>query len=165
MVTISAASIDLGAATGGNAARLPAHLRPNGHWSFPEQLGGKHSGFVYVLRDNVLGRFYMGKKFFTTGAGFKESDWKTYKSSSNTIKTILQHRPWSEFDAIVLEQYRFKGAVGWAETWGLVQVKAPFGETWYNKRIEEVTWNVSEDVTDRHKDRLERVMNMETFEE
>jgi hypothetical protein len=142
----------------------------NGHWKFPEQLGGlEYSGFVYVIRDNVLKRFYLGKKNYWTKirgtTRTKMSDWKFYKSSSSTIETIFQHRPLEEFEFIVIEQYQKKGAVSYAETWSLCHVEAPTTDVWYNKRIEEIKWNVSEKITDRHKERLQRVIELETFEE
>ena len=37
----------------------------NGHWKFPEQMGAlQYVGFIYVIRDTYLGRFYLGKKSF-----------------------------------------------------------------------------------------------------
>ncbi|RLA26277.1 MAG: hypothetical protein DRQ62_00140, partial [Gammaproteobacteria bacterium] len=41
----------------------------NGHWSFPSQMGDKkYVGFIYVIRDNYMGKFYLGKKQYR-GAG------------------------------------------------------------------------------------------------
>jgi len=146
-----------------------AHTLPNGHWRFPEQMGLRpHSGFVYVIRDPYLGRFYMGKKFYRSaarGSAGQESDWKTYKSSSGTLKAMLKERPIAEFEFIVLEQYKARGAVSYAETWGLCHVEAPTTPTWYNVRVEEVSWNVHERVTERHRNRLQRVIAGESFRE
>jgi hypothetical protein len=139
----------------------------NGHWLFPEQLGDG-VGFIYVIRDNVLQRFYLGKKTFR-GAGKlnygKESNWKRYTSSSNTIATLLKERPVEEFDFIVLEQYKAKGALSYAETWTLCLVEAPTNVTWYNTRIEKVSWPVKERITQRHKQRLHDVIAFHVFEE
>ena len=145
------------------------HLKKfdNGHWIFPEQLGDG-TGFIYVIRDIVLERFYLGKKLYR-GAGKlnygKESNWKRYVSSSNTIATLLKERPREEFDFIVLEQYKARGALSYAETWTLCLVEAPTNITWYNTRIEKVSWPVKEMITLRHKQRLQRVIMMEIFEE
>jgi hypothetical protein len=142
----------------------------NGHWKFPKQMGeGKASGFVYVIRDNFMERFYLGKKKYKTKIRgtqrYETGAWRTYISSSNTVKQMLAQRPIEEFEFIVLEEYIMAGALSYAETWSLCHVEAPTTDTWYNKRIEEVSWNVRERVTDRHKDRLHRIIAMEKFEE
>jgi hypothetical protein len=148
---------------------IPVSIRANGRWAFPEQMGAKeYSGFVYVIRDSVLRRFYLGKKFYRSGARAtkgQESNWKTYVSSSNTLKLMFAERPIEEFDFIVLEQYKMRGAVSYAETWSLCHVEAPTTDEWYNKRIEEISWNVRENITQRHKDRLARVRAFDRFEE
>lgn len=150
-------------------ADTPARkLLMNGHWKFPEQMGGdKYVGFVYVIRDNVLERFYLGKKLFV---GFgksnkgKESNWKKYTSSSKLLAEMFAQRPKDEFDFICLEQYKTKGTLSYSETWSLCYVEAPTSLRWYNKLIEKVSWNVREPISDRHKERLHAAMNMEQFE-
>jgi hypothetical protein len=150
-----------------NNISLPLKKFDNGHWLFPEQLGDG-VGFIYVIRDNILKRFYLGKKTFR-GAGKlnygKESNWRRYTSSSNTIATLLKERPFEEFDFIVLEQYKAKGALSYAETWTLCLVEAPTNVTWYNTRIEKVSWPVKERITERHKRRLEATIAFDIFEE
>jgi hypothetical protein len=139
----------------------------NGHWHFPEQMC-VGVGFIYVIRDNVLERLYLGKKSYF-GAGKlnkgKESDWKKYASSSKVLKELYKHRPKEEFDFICLEQYKTKGTLSYAETWSLCLVEAPTSNVWYNTLIEKVSWPVKEPVSERHKDRLKRVMNWERFDE
>jgi hypothetical protein len=141
----------------------------NGHWLFPEQLGGEeHVGFIYVIRDNVLRRFYLGKKLFR-GCGKLnkgvESNWKKYESSSTILKDMFKERPREEFDFIVLEQYRTKGTLSYSETFSLCLVEAPTSNNWYNTRIESVSWNVKEPISKRHKERLQRTTSWSTFEE
>jgi hypothetical protein len=104
---------------------------PNGQWKFEHRMGlDNHIGFVYVIRDNFLKRFYLGKKFYWVkrrAAGPKpvESDWKTYKSSSGLIKEIFKERDLADFEFICLEEYKARGAVSYAETWSLCHVEAP----------------------------------------
>jgi hypothetical protein len=133
----------------------------NGHWSFPEQMGN-NVGFIYVIRDTVLERFYLGKKLFL-GMGSlnkgKESNWKKYTSSSKVLAEVLKQRPREEFDFICLEQYKTKGTLSYSETWSLCHVEAPTSKDWYNTLIEKVSWNVKEPITERHKERLKQVMN------
>jgi hypothetical protein len=144
-------------------------LSPNGHWKFPEEMSvGGYTGFVYAIRDNIMERFYLGKKFyFSQKRGTKPaaSNWKTYMTSSGTMADVFKHRPKDEFDFICLEQYKKRGAVSYAETWSLCHVEAPTSFTWFNQRIEKVSWPVSEPITDRHKERLKRVIAMAPFDE
>jgi hypothetical protein len=136
--------------------------KPNGHWDFPEAMDTRgYVGFIYVLFDTYLKRAYLGKKFYR-GNGVKnkgvESDWKKYISSSKVMKEIFAERPRDEFEFICLEQYKMRGALSYAETWSLCFVEAPTSEQWYNTRIEKVSWNVNEPVSDRHKCRLNEVL-------
>jgi hypothetical protein len=135
----------------------------NGHWLFPEQMGDG-VGFIYVIRDNYLKRFYLGKKLYYGHGKLNngvESKWRNYTSSSKVLKELLKARPAEEFDFVCLEQYKTKGALSYSETWTLCFVEAPTDSKWYNTRIEKVSWNVREPISQRHKDRLHSVINFE----
>jgi hypothetical protein len=141
----------------------------NGHWQFSTQMGGKESvGFIYVIRDNFLKRFYLGKKQYR-GTGKlnkgKESDWKKYKSSSKLLLEMFKERPSEEFDFICIEEYKAKGALAYGETWSLCLVEAPTTTGWYNTRIEAISWSVKEGITDNHKERLNKTINWTKFNE
>jgi hypothetical protein len=132
-------------------------------------MGGKESvGFIYIIRDTVLKRFYLGKKQYR-GTGKlnkgKESDWRKYKSSSKLLLEIMKERPSEEFDFICIEEYKAKGALAYGETWSLCLVEAPTTLGWYNTRIEAISWSVKEGITDRHKDRLNKTITWEKFNE
>lgn len=153
---------------------LPAVTTPiktnrfdNGHWTFPEQMG-EGVGFIYVIRDHVLHRCYLGKKMYY-GAGKlnkgKESNWRRYTSSSKVLGELLKARPKEEFEFICLEQYKTKGTLSYSETWSLCRVEAPTSNEWYNTLIEKVSWPVKEQITKRHKERLERVLLWNEFKE
>lgn len=140
----------------------------NGHWRFPEQMGAQHVGFVYVIRDRVLERFYLGKKLYY-GMGRinkgQESNWRKYTSSSKVLNELMKVRPREEFDFICLEQYRTKGTLSYSESWSLCTVEAPTSAQWYNSLIEKVSWSVRERITDRHKIRLKMAIAWEKFDE
>lgn len=140
--------------------RLVNHLQENGHWDFPEPLGNG-VGFVYVIYDNYMNRAYLGKKQFKGTGKLNngvESNWKKYTSSSKVLNSLIKIRDRSEFEFIALEQYRAKGALSYAESWSLCLVEAPTTDNWYNTLIEKVSWSVKERVTDRHKERLTRII-------
>jgi len=144
---------------------MPKH--DNGLWLFPEQMG-IGMGFTYIVRDNYLERFYLGKKLYHGHGKLNKgvpTQWRKYKSSSKLLKEMFTERPMKEFDFICLEQYETKGALAYSETWSLCLVEAPTTDNWYNKRIESITWNVKEPITDIHKERLSRVVKMEDFSE
>ena len=86
---------------------LPKYL--NGDWLFTHQMGeNKALGFIYVIRDNYMKMFYLGKKNYFVRRGKNKgapSDWRRYKSSQPTLKEIMAARPKDEFDFIVLDEY------------------------------------------------------------
>lgn len=143
------------------SAKIPMP-NPNGHWKFPVPMGIDKVGFVYVIRDTILKRGYLGKKMYRRGGllkGGQETDWKSYKTSSNTMSQIFAERGLVGFEFVVLEEYSTKSGLSFAETWSLCMVEAPTTPIWYNTRIEKVAWNVKENVTFRHKQRLEMVQD------
>lgn len=140
----------------------------NGHWSFPEQMGINKVGFIYVIQDIYLKKAYLGKKLFY---GFgklnkgKESNWRKYSSSSKDLNMMIKERPVEEFNFVCLEQYNTKGTLSYSETWSLCFVEAPTSKDWYNRLIEKVSWPVKEPITQRHKDRLNKILNWEKFDD
>ena len=145
--------------------RIPTKRFDNGHWKFNKQMGDA-VGFIYIIRDRVLQRFYLGKKLYRSMRGKnvgKESDWRKYKSSSKFLKELYSYRPLSEFEFIVLEEYQTKGTLSYAETWTLCFVEAPTNVDWYNTRIEKVSWSVKEPISDQHKERLKMAMDWKEF--
>lgn len=142
----------------------------NGHWTFEEQMGTtSHCGFIYVIRDKALKMLYLGKKTYRSNGKLKagtETNWRKYKSSSPVLKEMWKERPiYDEFEFICIEQYKMKGALGYAETWSLCHVEAPTKDHWYNRLVEKVAWNVKEGITDRHRARLDAAVNWEDFDE
>ena len=134
----------------------------NGHWQFPEQMG-EGVGFVYVIHDMVLNRFYVGKKIFKSLRGLKrgkETDWRKYRSSSPILKEHFKVRPQEEFRFICLEQYNTKSGLAFAETWTLCLAQAPLSDAFYNKRIEGISFKVLEGVTNRHIFRLTKILGV-----
>lgn len=139
-----------------------ASTRSNGKWDFPEEMGGPNFiGFIYVLYDRVMHRAYLGKKSYYEKKAGKTvpSDWRTYSSSSDYVKEMLRGRPSDEFEWVAIEQYRTKGTLAWAETASLCYAQAPTTKWWYNKRIEGISWKVSEAITQRHMDRLNAIIS------
>jgi hypothetical protein len=134
----------------------------NGHWQFDEQLDYENAfGFIYIIREKGTGMMYIGKKFFR-GAGKinrgKQSNWRTYTSSSREINDKITSGGKDLFEFIVLEQYYTRGGVSWAETWSQCHVEIPSNNhIWYNRFIDKVQWRSSECISKRHKKRLKQI--------
>jgi hypothetical protein len=131
----------------------------NGHWVFPEQLDFENAfGFVYLMIRKSTGMMYLGKKFFR-GAGKsnkgKQSNWRTYTSSSKDVNAMIEESGLEDFEFIVLEQYYTRGGLSWAETWSQCHVEVPTNNhIWYNRFIDKVQWRSTEVVTTQHRKRL-----------
>jgi hypothetical protein len=143
------------------SAKVVANIY-NGHWEFPTQMGlHPKMGFIYLIKDEYLERFYIGKKLYR-GTGKenrgKESNWKTYTSSSGLIRKMLIERPKEEFRFICLDEYETKGGLAWAETWSLVNVNTPRNNKTYNTSIPAINWKSKEDISQRHCDRLQEFL-------
>jgi len=137
----------------------------NGHWLFDKQMG-EGVGFIYVVRDTIMETLYLGKKQYRAERGInkgKESNWKKYVSSSKYLKEMYINRPDEEFEFICLEEYKTKGGLRYAETWSLCYVNALLTDTWLNGQIEKITWKVNESITDKHKERLNKILEWEDF--
>lgn len=135
----------------------------NGHWHFDERMGiGKQIGFIYIIRNSISGRCYIGKKFYRgTGKLNKgePTNWPWYISSSKELSTDIKQLGKDSFEFICLEEYNSKGALSWAETFSICFVEAPSNQDkWYNCLINKVSWIVREPITQRHKDRLEALV-------
>jgi hypothetical protein len=145
-------------------SRSKKEVTGNGHWNFPEDMGAPgYFGFVYAIFDPQTKRGYIGKKqFFGTGKLNKgqDSNWRRYTSSCKELNEEIRLRGIQNFSFIVLEQYKIRGTLGWAEVWSQCIAETPTSNVWYNGLIEKVSWAVKEEITKRHKERLQMVIEM-----
>jgi len=142
-----------------------ANYTGNGHW-YAEWLMGKPDkvGFVYIIRNKVTGRCYIGKKNYR-GAGVKnrgeDSNWRWYITSSKGLSEDIKKLGKENFEFICLEEYKYSGALAWAETWTICFTEAPSNQDkWYNRDIGAVRWTVKEPISQRHKERLEVLVRL-----
>jgi len=136
----------------------------NGHWYFPEPLGGKeYVGFVYAIVNTKDDKFYIGKKTYRSKGKLtkgKESNWRWYISSSKSLSEEIKELEKADFLFVVLEQYKTLGGLSWAETWSLCHVETPTNNRSYNRLINKVSWRSKETITNRHKERLKGIINV-----
>ena len=134
-----------------------------GHWKYPYKIDiHEFYGFVYLIRNKETNMMYIGKKFFK-GAGAKnkgvESNWKYYTSSSKAINEDIAKNGKSHYEFFILDLYKTRGGVSWAETWTQCVVEIPSNNhIWYNRFIDKVSWKSSEHITSRHKARLKKLV-------
>ena len=139
--------------------------KDNGHWNFTEQLDYNNAfGFVYLIKDTKNGMMYIGKKIFR-GTGKinrgKPSNWRTYTSSSKDINALIEENGKDSFEFHVLEQYYTRGGLSWAETWSQCFVEVPTNNhIWYNRFIDKVQWRSSEEISIRHRKRLNKLAGL-----
>ena len=137
-------------------------LKSNGHWDFPEKVDINNAfGFVYLIKNTENGMMYIGKKFLK-GTGKKnrgvESNWKSYTSSSTTINDDIKQNGKAHYEFYILDLYKTRGGVAWAETWSQCMVEVPTNNhIWYNRFIDKVSWKSSEAISLRHKTRLKKL--------
>lgn len=84
-------------------------------------------GFIYLVYCKETGQYYIGKKQFNSVtkkkvAGktrrkivTKESDWKSYKSSSEYLKADIETYGMDSFDFYIVQTYNTKGGLVYAE--------------------------------------------------
>lgn len=140
------------------------NYRGNGHWTFDKQMGeGKAVGFIYVIRNIISDKCYLGKKLYRgTGKVNKgaESNWPWYISSAKGLSEDIKESGKEGFEFICIEEYFTKGELSWAETWSLCHVEVPTNkDIWYNTLINKVSWSLKNGITSKHKERLQMVID------
>jgi len=86
-------------------------------------------GFIYLIRSECTGEFYIGKKQFHRANKYGTkiygpSDWKTYNSSSDHLYTLMQEYGQDMFYREMLSLHATKGDWSYAESNMLHKVDA-----------------------------------------
>lgn len=126
-----------------------------GHWRLREGLtlppdfqDNPPLGFIYKVTDKVNKKWYFGqKKMITTVSRpplkgkvrkrkvIKQTDWKTYTTSCNTLKFEISQRPKQEFDFEILHFVDSKWMMDYIELWYQIHYDAMFVENSYNSIV------------------------------
>lgn len=142
-----------------------------GHWEFDGTFDPNDwFGFVYRIIDLTTTQEYIGKKqFHTTNRKSvkgrknkkivkKESNWKTYTSSSTHINTAIEEKGKENFRFIIETLHKTKGSLTYAEVErqvleNVLREKLDDGVTpkYYNKMIAAVKFVPAEELTEEHK--------------
>jgi|TARA_R110002153_G_scaffold38030_2_gene110830 hypothetical protein len=94
---------------------------------FTTEMIGDYIGFVYIVTDPA-GKKYIGKKGFFSKVtkpplkgkkrkrrSLKESDWKKYCGSSETVKTLVEENGLDYFKREILHLCKTKGELNYTE--------------------------------------------------
>lgn len=131
-----------------------------GHWFFPTTFDTTTAfGFVYRIINMQTGQSYIGKKNFWSRTRksvkgkkrrqviIKESDWKTYISSSTSVQEDIRIHSKAMFQFHILSVHKTKQELDFAETrtqWQLDVLNSKFpdgSKMFYNGRIEALRFN------------------------
>jgi len=110
----------------------------NGHWQSKEAIDTKqYFGFIYLVTNTTNGKRYVGKKQFRfkRGKKVKESDWKTYTSSSNKLNADIKTLGKKHFTFEILSQHLNKATLAYAETKYIVLNDCIYKKEWYNEYL------------------------------
>lgn len=105
----------------------------------------KAIGFIYIITQLSTGKRYIGKKLLTKAATKqikgvkkkirKESDWKSYWSSSPKIKSWIEENGYEDFRREILVFVSSKGMLAYAEELALYSLGALESDQWLNDNI------------------------------
>ena len=95
---------------------------------FTSEMIKDNMGFVYIVTDKKTKMKYIGKKAFFSKVtkpplkgkkrkrrSLKESDWKTYCGSSETVKELVEENGLDHFDREILYLCKSKGELNYME--------------------------------------------------
>ena len=108
----------------------------------PFEDDGTHFGFVYLIENLITGKKYIGRKYFTA-AGYKqikgkrkkvrkESDWKTYYGSNETLKAEVAELGEHNYRRTILHLCKTKSEAAYLETYEIFTRHALLDELYYN---------------------------------
>jgi len=121
---------------------------------------GDNAGFVYLIENLETGQLYLGKKVFWSKRTLpplkgkkrkrkviKESDWKSYWSSSKSLKESVQQLGEGKFRRTILSLHKTRSMLNYAELCeqilrDVLHARLPNGERMYiNDNIDRVYYN------------------------
>jgi hypothetical protein len=141
-----------------------------GHWSCPFIFDPDDwIGFIYLITDKINGRKYIGKKFFHSTTRkkvknrvnrkkvVKESNWRSYTSSSKEINAIIEVDGKDRFTFEIVSLHESRGSLAYAEvhaiiTQGaLIDVFEDGTRKFYNGMVPPIKFNIKP-LTEREKE-------------
>lgn len=118
-----------------------------GHWVLAEGLdySPNRYGFIYLIVNKLTGKKYIGKKQCVSKVrrkplkgqkrvrlGYKESDWKSYTSSSKELNEDITRHGKDNFQFVILDWCDSKWELGYKEIKKQIEENVLLQEGWYN---------------------------------
>jgi hypothetical protein len=102
-------------------------------------------GFVYIIRNNLTGRAYIGRKYFSKASTKqvkgkrkkirKASDWENYWSSSEELKQEIKNQGKENFTRTILHLCKTRASCSYYETYEILVRGALLSDTYYNSWV------------------------------
>jgi len=110
-----------------------------------DEIIGDTYGFVYVITNNISGRKYVGRKYFTK-AGYKtvkgkrkkirvSSGWESYYGSNKVLLADVATLGESNFSRRIVKLCRNRSECSYWETHYIFQWEALLSDRWYNEWV------------------------------
>lgn len=110
-----------------------------------DEVIGDAYGFVYVITNELSGRRYVGRKYFTK-AGYKtvkgkrkklrvSSGWEDYYGSNKTLLEDVKNLGAENFSRAIIKLCKNRSECSYWETHFIFQFEALLSERWYNEWV------------------------------
>lgn len=110
-----------------------------------ENVVNDYYGFVYLIRNKVSGKSYIGRKYFTKASSRqvkgkrrrcrKESDWKDYWGSSKRVLEDIEKLGKENFERQILRLCKTRGECNYWEAKYQFEYDVLTGDNYYNDNI------------------------------
>lgn len=112
-----------------------------------EEAPEEYQGFVYVIRNDLTGKLYVGKKNFISTTRVKqkgktrrkvvrkESDWRNYYGSNDALKADVEQHGEDNFTREIIKLCRSKSEMSYFETKEIFERDALLKEDYYNQWV------------------------------
>lgn len=110
-----------------------------------ENVVNDYYGFVYLIRNKVSGKSYIGRKYFTKASSRqvkgkrrrcrKESDWKDYWGSSKRLLEDIEKLGKENFERQILRLCKTRGECNYWEAKYQFEYDVLTGDNYYNDNI------------------------------
>lgn len=110
-----------------------------------ENVVNDYYGFVYLIRNKISGKSYIGRKYFTKASSRqvkgkrrrcrKESDWKDYWGSSKRLLEDIEKIGKENFERSILRLCKTRGECNYWEAKYQFEYDVLSGDNYYNDNI------------------------------
>ena len=115
-----------------------------------------YEGFIYIVINKTNKEYYIGKRGYKTKSRKPSEHWKTYRSSSKTLKKLISEN-YTDYEFYIIEQYKTKSGLNYAEIWSQMIFETPSDSSSLNYKIQSMSYKSKEKITERHKKKMQEL--------